>query len=75
VFLYAVRGQQLLHIRLHKITVVPEIKTVDYEKREVSCNWFIRHMHDELIDPKLTFLKDEANFNLLGYVNSQNNRY
>jgi hypothetical protein len=32
-------------------------------------------MHDELIDPKLTFLKDEANFNLSEYVNSQNNRY
>jgi hypothetical protein len=34
VFLYAVRGQQLLHIRLYKITVVPEIKLVDYEKGE-----------------------------------------
>jgi hypothetical protein len=32
-------------------------------------------MHDGLIDPKLTFLTDEANFNLSGCVNSQNNRY
>jgi hypothetical protein len=58
-------GQQLLHICLYKITVVPEIKPVDYEKREVFCHWFIRHMHDGLIDPKLTFFKDDANFNLI----------
>jgi hypothetical protein len=33
-------------------------------------------VHDGLIiDPKLTFFTDEANFNLLGYVNTQNNRY
>jgi hypothetical protein len=27
----------------------------------------------DFLDPKLTFFTDEANFNLLGYVNSQNN--
>jgi hypothetical protein len=32
-------------------------------------------VHDGLLDPKLTFFTDEANFNLSGYVNSQNNRY
>jgi hypothetical protein len=48
---------------------------VDYEKRVRFCNWFISHVHDGLIDPTLTFYTDEANFNLSGYVNSQNNRY
>jgi hypothetical protein len=32
-------------------------------------------MHDGLLDSKLTFFTDEANFNLSGYVNSQSNRY
>jgi hypothetical protein len=31
-------------------------------------------VHERLIDPKLTFFR-EANFNLSGHVNSQNNRY
>jgi hypothetical protein len=39
------------------------------------CNWFIYHVQDGLLDPKLTFFTDKANFNLLGYVNSQSNRY
>jgi hypothetical protein len=39
------------------------------------CNWFINNVHDGLLDPKLTFFTDEANFNLSGYVHSQNNRY
>jgi hypothetical protein len=32
-------------------------------------------VHDGLLDPKLRFFTDEANFNLSGYVNSQNNRH
>jgi hypothetical protein len=32
-------------------------------------------VHDGLLEPKLTFLTDEANFNLSGYINSQNNSY
>jgi hypothetical protein len=32
-------------------------------------------VHDGLIDHKLKFFIDEANFNLSGYVNSQHNRY
>jgi hypothetical protein len=32
-------------------------------------------VHDGLFDPKLTFFTGEVNFNLLGHVNSQNNRY
>jgi hypothetical protein len=64
-----------LHIRPYKITAVPEIKPMDYEKRVSFCTWFINHVHDRLLDPKLTFFTDETNFNLSGYVNSQNNRY
>jgi hypothetical protein len=47
---------KLLHIRPYKITLVPEILPVDYEKRVRFCNWFINHVHEELLDPKLTFL-------------------
>jgi hypothetical protein len=61
-----------LHIRPYKITVVPDIKPVDYEERVRFCNWFINHVHDRLLDPKLTFFTDEPNFNLSGYINSQN---
>jgi hypothetical protein len=60
---------------VYKITIVPEITLVDYEKRMRFCNWCISHVHDGLLDPKLTFFTDEANVNHLGYVNSQNNRY
>jgi hypothetical protein len=65
---------KVLHIRLYKITVVLEIKPMDYEKR-VRFYWFMNHVHDGLLDPKQTFFKDEANFYLSGYINSQNNRY
>jgi hypothetical protein len=64
-----------LHICPYKITVVPEIKPVDYEKRAKFCNWFVSYMLDGLFYPKLTFFTDKANFNLLEYVNSQNNGY
>jgi hypothetical protein len=37
---------KLLHIHPYKITIVPEIKPVDYEKRVRFCNWFINHMND-----------------------------
>jgi hypothetical protein len=72
-----VRGTKLncLHSRPYKITVVSEIKSADYEKRVMFSNWFINHVHERLIDPKMTFFTDEAEFNLSGYVNSQNNRY
>jgi hypothetical protein len=49
------KATKLLHIRLYKITVVPEIKPVEFEKRARFCNWFISHVHDGLIDPRLTF--------------------
>jgi hypothetical protein len=66
---------KLLHIRPFKITIAPEIEPVYYGTRVRLCNWFISHVHDGLLDLKLTLFTDEANFNLAGYVNSQNNRY
>jgi hypothetical protein len=65
---------KFLHIRPYKVTVVPEIKPVDYGKRVRFRNWFISHVHDGLLDPKLLFFTDEGTFNLSGYVDSQNNR-
>jgi hypothetical protein len=62
-----------LHIRPYKITAESEIKPVDNEKRARFCNWFINHVQDELLDPNLTFFTVAINFNLSGYVNSQNN--
>jgi hypothetical protein len=59
---------KVLHICVYTITV-PEIKPTHYEERVRFCNWFINHAHNGLLDPKLT------DFNLLGYVNSQNNMY
>jgi hypothetical protein len=56
----------LLHISLYKITVVPEIKQKDYDKRVRFFNWFINHVYDGLIEPKPTFFTDEANFNFSG---------
>jgi hypothetical protein len=56
---------KLLHIRPYKITVVPEIEPVNYEKKERFCNWFIsQQVHDGLLNNKLLFFTDEANFNL-----------
>jgi hypothetical protein len=55
---------------------VPQIKPANYgKKRARFCNWFINHVHNRLLDPKLKFFTDKADFNLSGYVNSQNNRY
>jgi hypothetical protein len=48
---------------------------VDYEKRVRFCNRFINPVYDGLLDPKLIFFTGEANFNISGYVNSQNSSY
>jgi hypothetical protein len=51
---------KLLHIHPYIITVVPEINPVGYEKRMTFRNWFISHVHDGLIDPKLTVFTDDV---------------
>jgi hypothetical protein len=38
-------------------------------KRVRFRNWFIDHVHDRLLHPKLTVRTDEANVNLSGYAN------
>jgi hypothetical protein len=55
---------KLFHIHLYKINVDPEIKAIGYEKRVRFCNLFINHVHFVLLDPKLIFFTDDANFNL-----------
>jgi hypothetical protein len=65
----AFTATELLHIRLYKITVVPQIKPVRF------CNWSINHVPVGLLDSNLTFFTDEANFYLSGYVKPQSNRY
>jgi hypothetical protein len=65
------KATKILHFHPYKITVVPEIKPVDYENKVRFCNWFISHVHDGLTDPKLTFFTDKAIFNRLRYVNSK----
>jgi hypothetical protein len=62
---------KLLHIHPYKITVVLEIKPVDYEKRERFCNWHITHMHDGFINPKLTFYKMRRLILIFQDVNSE----
>jgi hypothetical protein len=41
---------KLLHIRPYKITVAPEIKSVDYEQRVRFCTCFISQVNDGLLD-------------------------
>jgi hypothetical protein len=38
-------------------------------------SWFLQSVVEVEIDPKLTFLFDEAWIHLQGYTNTQNNRY
>jgi hypothetical protein len=59
-----VSSKNLLHILPYKITVVPEIKPVYYEKRVIFCNWVFSQVHDGHLDTKLTLFTDETNFNL-----------
>jgi hypothetical protein len=39
------------------------------------CSWFLQSVAEGEIDPQLTFFSDEAWFHVLGYINTQNNRY
>jgi hypothetical protein len=41
---------------------------MDFDKRMRFCHLFLTDVHDGLVDPKLAFFTDEANFNLTGYV-------
>jgi hypothetical protein len=63
---WAWTATELLHIRPYKITVVPEIKPVDCEKGLRFCNWFTNHVHERLLDFKLTVFTNVDNFNLSG---------
>jgi hypothetical protein len=69
------RATTNLHLRPYKITQVHAIEEWDYGRRTHFLNWFLKAIHDGVLDPKLTFFTDEAWFHLSGYINAQNNRY
>jgi hypothetical protein len=52
--------------KLLQITVAPEIKPMVYGKRVSFCYRFVSHVHDGLLDLKVTFFRDEVNVNLSG---------
>jgi hypothetical protein len=54
-----------LHLKLYKIILVQAIEEGDYDRIMDSCNWLLRAAHDSVIDPKLTFFTDEAQFHLI----------
>jgi hypothetical protein len=57
----------------YKVTMVQELKPVDHEKRICYCEWFTYFIQMKTVDIfDVTFLRDEAWFHLLGYVNTQN---
>jgi hypothetical protein len=39
-------ASELSHIHQYKITALPVIKPMNYEKRVRVCNWFVSHVHD-----------------------------
>jgi hypothetical protein len=61
-------------VKLHpcKVRVVHDLKPVDAPQSIQVCNQMLKNVHNELVDPQLLFITDEAYFHLSGYVNSQN---
>jgi hypothetical protein len=47
----------------------------DWMRRRHICNLFLPAEHDSLLGQNLHFLKDEAWFHLIGYINTQNKGY
>jgi hypothetical protein len=56
------------------MTVVHELKQLDYAARISFCNWLLQNVYDGLVDPQLLFTTDEAWFYVSGHVNMQNVR-
>jgi hypothetical protein len=55
------------------VSVVHEIKPIDFPRRVDYCQWFLNHLNNNDI-PNKTFFSDESWFHFSGYVNSQNMR-
>lgn len=64
-----------LKMRPYRVTCVQELKQPDKAKRIHYCRWLLSMIEEELLDPLLYFMSDEAWFHLSGYVNSQNTRH
>jgi hypothetical protein len=43
--------------------------------RHDFCNYYLQSIHDDKIDPELTFLLTKLDFYMNAHVNMQNNRY
>jgi inhibitor of nuclear factor kappa-B kinase subunit alpha len=69
------KATKILHLLPYKITQDQAIEEGDCQRRIHFCNWFLRAVHDGILDPKLTFFTDEAWFHLSGYINAQNSKY
>lgn len=57
----------------YKISLVHELRPLDFVARVEYCRYFLEHLNDNAILDK-TFFTDEAWFHLNGYINSQNYR-
>jgi hypothetical protein len=66
---------QLLKLGPYKTTIIHALQQRDPASRVHFCIWYLQSVVEGEIDPQLTFFSDEARFNLLGYINTQNNLY
>jgi hypothetical protein len=47
----------------------------NFDVRVTSCDWFMNHVQDGLLDPELTFFTDKADFHFVVYINAQKNKH
>jgi hypothetical protein len=66
---------RMLTFRPYKITQVHVTEGGDYERRTRICNRFLQAVHDDVVEPELTFFTDEASFHLSGCIIIRSNRY
>jgi hypothetical protein len=64
----------MLFLLPYEIRQVQATEDDNYERTHFS-NWFLHSAHDGFLDPKLTFLTNEAWFYLSEYIGVQTNRY
>jgi hypothetical protein len=62
-----------LHFLPYRVSVVHEIKPLDFPRRVNYCQWFLNHLNNNDILDK-TFFSGEGWLHLSSYVNSQNMR-
>jgi hypothetical protein len=50
---------------------VHELEPPDASQKIEFCNWILKNVHNELLDPWLLFITDAAYFHLSSHVNPQ----